>query len=71
LEVRLDHATAIRARMLSDIGLVTEPHKMRAKMAHECKMARDTEGLHAWGKVAKVSETRRTVYPLALISESE
>ena len=41
------------------------------KQAHECKMAQDIEGLHAWGKVAKVSETRRTVYPLALISESE
>jgi len=34
-------------------------------------MAQDIEGLHAWGKVAKVSETRNTVYPLALISESE
>jgi hypothetical protein len=34
-------------------------------------MAGDIEGLHAWGKVAKVSEARRTVDPPVLISESE
>jgi len=38
------------------------PHEARKK-AHECKMAGDIEGLHAWGKVAKVSEARRTVDP--------
>jgi hypothetical protein len=31
MEVSLDHAIAIHARMLSDIAMVTEPHKMRAK----------------------------------------
>ena len=31
MEVSLDHAIALHARMLNDIGMVREPHKMRAK----------------------------------------
>ena len=53
LEVPLDHATAIYVRMLSDIGLVTEPHKMRANRRMNARWRRILRDFMRGGKLPK------------------
>ena len=70
MEVSLDHAIAIHARVLKYWHGDRAPQEARAK-ALDCGTAGDIEGLQAWSRVAKVCEALRAVDQPTRIPEAE